>query len=421
MIKPNLTVSAPVSSRSCYGSRSRALIRSLIAMARYDIKIIDQKLGTTPKNALPKEFESIMISNLTTQPDIWVQISEPHVLQKVGKYNIGVTNGTGTDRPTPEAIEGINMMDLVIVPSEHVKNSLAAAVYQTKDNRTNQITGELKLTTKIETLFTGLDISIFNKPTKPCENIQSTLDSISEKNCYLVNGYWEAGSFGHDRNDIGGSIKTFLEAFKNKSAKNQPALIVRTCKGAYSLTDKEDMLNRIRQIRGATETSGTMPNVYLLHGELSAEEMNSLYHHPKVKAMVSFTHGNGFDSSLLEFGITGKPILAPNWSGHLDFLSQFGLLLQGSLQPVDKSALEPKVIAEGANWYYADYGYATGLIKDVDSNYKKHLVKSRKQKQYIKDNFTVDKMNEKLTTLVEDNIPSFKIKVPEIESLETYD
>ena len=421
MIKTNLTISAPVSSRSCYGSRSRSLIRSLVKLDKYDVKIIDQQLGNTPKNALPKEFASMMIPNLTSQPDIWVHVAPSQAFQKVGKYNIGVTRGIEVDRPSPEALEGANRMDLVIVSSQHSMNSFSTAKYETKDTRTNQVTRDLKLNTKIEVLFEGLDLNIFNKPSKPCESIQTTLNSIPEKNCYLIDSDWEKGNFGQDRNDIGGAIRTFLESFKNKSAKNQPALIVKICKGSYSLTDREDMLDRIRQIRSSVDTQTTVPNVYLLHGELSAEEINSLYHHSKVKAMISFTHGESFGKPLLEFGITGKPILVSNWSGPLDFLSDYGLLLQGGLKPVDASALVDHSIVEGCNWYYVDYGYASSVIKDVDSNYKKHLAKSRKQKQHLKDNFTMDKMTEKLSTIVENNIPSFKIEIPKLESLETYD
>ena len=421
MIKPNLTISAPVSSRSERGDRSRDLIHSLVQMDKYDIKILDQQRGTnTPKNALPKEFLSMVVANLTAQPDIWVQVAPPHLLTKVGKYNIGVTEGIGADRPSPEALEGANRMDLVIVPSEHTRQLFTVAGYQTKDNKTQQVTGELKLTTKLEVLFEGLDLSIFNKPAKPCENIHLTMDTIPEKDCYLVVGTWENGEFSHDRKDMGGTIRTFLETFKNKSAKNQPALVVRTSKGSYSLTDREDMLDRIRQVRSSIETTGPVPNVYLLHGELSPKEVNTLNHHSKIKAMISFSHGESFGRSLLEFGITGKPILAPNWSGQLDFLSKYGLLLQGQLSPVHASALEEKITPEGCNWYYIDYGYAMGVIKDVDSNYKKHLAKSRKQKQYVKDNFTLTKMTELFTKQLEDNVPSFEIELPKLEELETY-
>ena len=421
MIKPNLVISAPASSRSGYGDHARDLIRSLIAMDKFSIGILDQPWGSCPRNAMPQEFSKMVIPQLTAKPDVWIQVTVPSEFQPVGKYNIGITAGMETTMVSPEWLEGVNRMDLVIVPSEHAKKVFENTKYQGKDPNTQQVTSELVLTTKIEVLFEGLDLSVFNKFSKYPESICSSLDTIPEKNCYLMVGHWLNGEFGHDRKDTGGTLRTFLEAFKNKASKNQPALVIKTSSAGYSVTDRENMLDRIRQIRSSIETSGTVPNVYLLHGDLSSEEMNGLYHHPKIKAMVSFTKGESFGRSLLESGITGKPILASNWSGHLDFLSEHGLLLQGQLQPVHKSAQWEKVIIEGSSWYYVDYGYAMGVIKDVESNYKKHLAKSRKQKQYIKDNFTLDKMTELFTKQVENNVPSFEPKVPKLESLQTYE
>jgi len=421
MIKPNLVISAPASSRSGYGDHARDLIRSLIAMDKFSIGILDQPWGSCPRNAMPQEFSKMVIPQLTAKPDVWIQVTVPSEFQQVGKYNIGITAGMETTMVSPEWLQGVNRMDLVIVPSEHAKKVFENTKYQGKDPNTQQVTSELVLDTKIEVLFEGLDLSVFNKFQKYPESICSSLDTIPEKNCYLMVGHWLNGDFGHDRKDTGGTLRTFLEAFKNKASKNQPALIIKTSSAGYSVTDRENMLDRIRQIRSSVETSGTVPNVYLLHGDLSSEEMNGLYHHPKIKAMVSFTHGEGFGRPLLEFGITGKPILASNWSGHLDFLSEHGLLLQGQLQPVHKSAQWEKVIIEGSSWYYVDYGYAMGVIKDVESNYKKHLAKSRKQKQYIKDNFTLDEMTKLFTKQVENNVPSFEPKVPKLEALQTYE
>ena len=64
-----------------------------------------------------------------------------------------------------------------------------------------------------------------------------------------------------------------------------------------------------------------MPNVYLLHGDLTDKELNSLYNHNKVKVHITFTKGEGFGRPLLEASLTGKPIIAPGWSGHMDFLN----------------------------------------------------------------------------------------------------
>ena len=56
--------------------------------------------------------------------------------------------------------------------------------------------------------------------------------------------------------------------------------------------------------------------MYILHGEFTDSEMNSLYNHPKIKCMVSTTHGEGYGRPLQEATMTGLPVLASEveWS-----------------------------------------------------------------------------------------------------------
>jgi len=132
--------------------------------------------------------------------------------------------------------------------------------------------------------------------------------------------------------------------------------------------------------------------------------MNSLYNHPKVKAMVSFTKGEGFGRPLMEFGITGKPIIASGWSGQLDFLKpEHCILLPGQLTKVDRSAADRFILQE-AQWFTVNYQYASNVLKDLEKNYKKYLENSRKQPKYIKDNFSLDKMTEKFTEILSKNV-----------------
>jgi hypothetical protein len=133
--------------------------------------------------------------------------------------------------------------------------------------------------------------------------------------------------------------------------------------------------------------------------------------------MITFTHGEGFGRPLLEFSVTGKPVIYSNWSGHIDFLSEYGIPLAGELQAIDKSAVVKDMILADSKWFYVNYGYASGAIKDVHKNYKKHLEKSRKQTQYVKDYFTLDKMTELFTKQIEQNVPSFEIKIPKLETI----
>ena len=102
--------------------------------------------------------------------------------------------------------------------------------------------------------------------------------------------------------------------------------------------DKEKILDKIDSLRKTVK--GKLPNVYLLHGEISDKQMNYLYNHPKVKSMVSFTKGEGYGRPLLEFSTTGKPVIATGWSGHTDFLDgEYSVLLRGRLDKVHNDSV----------------------------------------------------------------------------------
>jgi glycosyltransferase involved in cell wall biosynthesis len=141
-------------------------------------------------------------------------------------------------------------------------------------------------------------------------------------------------------------------------------------------------------------TGSGCPNVYLLHGELTDEEMNGLYNHPKVKAHVSFTKGEGFGRPLLEASVSGKPVIASNWSGHLDFLNpNYSTLLPGSLQPVHKSAQWKGVINEGTQWFYVNYPNAGRVLRDVFKSYKSYIEGARRQAYTSRTQFSIEQMN----------------------------
>jgi glycosyltransferase involved in cell wall biosynthesis len=152
--------------------------------------------------------------------------------------------------------------------------------------------------------------------------------------------------------------------------------------------------------------------VYLLHGEFTDEEMNSLYNHSKVKAMISLTKGEGFGRPLLEFSLTKKPILASGWSGHLDFLNpEFTTLLKGKLMNVDQSALVPNMILPESQWFQPDAGNVGTALKDMVKNYKKYATLGKRQAHYSKTNFSWEKMDELLSSYLDKNIPNFPKQV----------
>lgn len=402
-MKKLCVVSCPIATRSGYGSRSRDLVRSLIETKgeEWDIKILPQRWGNTPQNALTSEDTDLTSRLITGQmnqkPDVWMQITIPSEFQPVGHFNIGISAVIETTNASPDFIEGCNRMDLTIVSSEHSKTTLTA-VYDKLDEKSKQKVGEVKLTKPVEVLFEGFDPSIYDNKAEVHQSVNEVMGNIKESFAYLFVGHWLQGNIGHDRKNVSGLIHTFFNTFKNK--KNKPALILKTSITAPGITNVHELRKRIEMIKGMID-SKNLPNVYILDGDLSDEEMNSLYNHPKVKAHVSFTRGEGFGRPLLESCVSGKPIIASNWSGHLDFLnSEFNFLVGGELQNVDKSAAN-KWILQDSQWFTINYGEASGVMKWVYDNYKKAVERSRKNRKYVKDNFTFDNMSSKLSQILD--------------------
>jgi len=422
IMKEILVFQGPLSSRSGYGDHARDLVRSLIAMDRFDIKIIDLRWGDCPRNALTHDDVDItskfLTANMETQPDIFVQLSVPNEFQKIGKYNIGITAGIETTNCAAAWLEGCNRMDLVIVPSNHAKHVFEKTFYDRMNKQTKQKDGELRCTTPIEVLFEGADLNVWKKTSEISKTVDDKLSTIPEDFCFLYVGHWLQGDEGHTRKDTGGIIRTFCNTFKGGAYKKRPALIVKTSSATFSVIDREQMLVKIRAIRN---TIVNPPNVYLLHGDLEQIELNSLYNHPKVKAHVSFTKGEGFGRPLLESSLSGKPVISTNWSGHIDFLSPHSILLPGEVKQVHPSAVIDGIIMPESGWFYINYNYASKILKDVFKHYKKYLPAAMKQLGHSKKNFSLDKMNSDFKSLITSHIQkqpeAVQLKLPKLEKV----
>jgi len=412
-MKPLVLVTAPVGTRSGYGSHSRDICRSLIAIDKFDVKIWPVRWGGTPQNALDEgDPNDVLIiermldnPNMDRQPDIHFHIVVPNEFQTMGKYNIGITAGLETTICPPEWIEGLNRMDLNIVPASFIKESISKIVFDKHDQNTKQKIGEIKCDTPIEVLFEGADTNIY-KPTKEfSKDLVDTLKEIEEDFSFLFVGHWLQGGLGNDRKDLGMLIKTFLETFKNKL--KQPSLILKTSGASPSILDREDILTKVNQIKDTVD--GKLPNIYVLHGDLSDEEMNGLYNHPKVKAHVSFTHGEGFGRPLLEASLSEKLIIAPNWSGHVDFLNdKDAILLPGGLNDVKKESFPKNMYVEGAQWFTVNYNYASKTLKEVYDNYSKYTIKAKRLAIKNQTKFSLDAMTKKFEEILDKYLPKFE-------------
>jgi len=372
----SVIIASPVATQSGYGHHAREVIANLIEQRgkEWDIKLLSLPWGHTPFTyPIPQDWNQRIIPlPLTSQPDIWVQITVPNEFQAVGKYNIGVTAGTEGDICPEKWIENLNTMQLVIVPSEFTKQ-----VFINTSQKHNK-----PITTRIEVIPEYFDETIYTN------NVQSQLEileQIPETFAFLSVGHWLQGQIGEDRKNISGLLHCFFNTYKNQ--KDAPALILKSSGATYSVMDRMEIENKITQIQDMFGNV-KLPNVYLLHGDLADEEMNMLYNHPKVKAMISFTKAEGFGRPLLEFSTTSKPIIAPHYSGQADFLKKdFICALPGGLTDIHGSARNEFLI-EGAKWFTPDYGYAGKMMKEVQKNYKKWQELAKRQRYFVNSTFT---------------------------------
>ena len=426
-MKPLFIISCPIDTYSGYGARSRDLVKSIIKSNKYDVKVLPQRWGNCPWGFIEDHSEEWGFltphllpqgNQLPKQPEIWAQITVPNEFQRVGKFNIGITAGIETTICHGSWVEGLNRMDLNLVSSNHSKNVFESMNFEKKDDKGNHL-GFIKIEKPIEVIFEGIELEKFF-PLKSKSTID--LSEIKESFAYLFVGHWMQGSIGEDRKNVGLLLKSFYETFKNK--KKTPALILKCSGAGASYMDRDFILDKIQQVKSSIKAD-SLPNVYLLHGEFTDGEMNELYNHSKVKAMLSLTKGEGFGRPLLEFSLVKKPIISTNWSGHLDFLDKnFTTLVDGELKKVHPSAAVKDVLMEEGEWFAPNLMEVSSHLQNMFSNYENYTKGAMLQYHRSKNKFSFAKMCELIDKILTQSIPDFpkelklnlpKLKKPKLE------
>jgi glycosyltransferase involved in cell wall biosynthesis len=370
------------------------LLQALYEMDMFEIKIDSCMWGSTPMTALEdnlfhKWIESNIVSQLEKTPDIYVQVTVPNEFQRVGKFNIGVTAGIETTIAPKDWVDGCNRMDLIIATSTFSKDVLLQTVYNENEQNTGKLITQHKINKQIEVLFEGVDTTIYN-------NVYNNIDiDIKEDFAYLFVGHWLKGDTGQDRKDVGMLIRCFADAFKG--VEDRPGLVLKTSSATFSIKERESFRKRIEDLVKDIENP---PSIYLLFGDLTNEEMNNLYNHPKIKSMVTITKGEGFGRPLLEFTMTGKPVIASNWSGHKDFLPMDkAIMIGGKLTEVHESAVDTFILKD-SKWFTANYGEVVEVFKLVYKDYDKFLEKSEMLRDENLGRFSMEKMKDKFKDII---------------------
>ena len=291
--------------------------------------------------------------------------------------------------------------------TEHIQYS----VYNENDKVSGKLIKQHKIEVPLEILHEGVDTSIYN-------NIPNDFKlDIEEDFAYLFVGHWLTGKIGHDRKDVGMLIKCFCESFND--VEDRPALILKTSSATFSVKQREHLRSKITDI---TKHYSNPPSIYLLFGQLTDGEMNGLYNHPKVKSMVTITKGEGYGRPLLEYTMTGKPVIASNWSGHKDFLPMDkAVMIGGKLVEVDESATNDFIL-KTSKWFTANYSEVVEVFKIVHRDYETFLEKSESLRTENLEKFSIESITEKFKTIMEpllvEKPKQVKLNIPQLKKIE---
>ncbi len=396
-MKKTIVIQAPVDSYSGYGARARDFIRQFIKIyeSKYNILLFNTTWGGTPNGFIDShlnqwEFLKIHMAekevlNIVTK-DVFMHFGIPSEMPQRGQFNlqINVTAGIQTDAYPFDWIKGMNRSDVVIFSSNHGR----ITAQSTKFMQNNEVVLQVSTDVVLDVIQQGSDLSIYNSE-YVIHNTQldEQLNNIPQDFLFLITGNLIQTGYKQDRKDIYTTIKVIADTFKNKQRK--PGLLIKTNLINNSVMDKNKVLSIIYDIIGQNCGIG----VYLLHGELTDREMSQLYNHEKVKSLVSFTHGQGYGRPIQQFALTGKPVLASNCSGIIDFLSYPHVLLRGNVTPI----VNPnQFFIRGAKWFTVDYDYAKVKLLQIFKQYNKNKQKTTKHLSQLKNRVSLQAMNRKI-------------------------
>ena len=404
-MKARIVVRGPVLSMSGYGEQSRFALRALRKHEdKFDIHIIPIPWGNTNwinDNDEERQWmdhhirrtAALLHAEENPQFDMSLQITIPNEWEDLARVNVGYTAGIETTRVAPGWIEKANMMDRIIVVSNHAKNVFVNSAYDAHNKNTGEKM-EIRLQTPIE---------VVSYPVRNFEKDESfDLDLAHDFN-YLLMAQWS------DRKNIENTIRWFVE----ENIDQEVGLVIKTNSQANCKIDREFTLEeRLKPL--LSEYSDRKCKVYLLHGDMSPQELTGLYQHPKIKCMISLTHGEGYGLPLFEAAYNGMPIIAPGWSGQCDFLyaqvagpgggkkKMRGLFSEVlfDIAPVQKRALWKGVIEEGSMWCFPQEGSFKMKLRKARNKYDKALKDAQALQEYLLENFKEDKIYDQFAEYV---------------------
>tara|TARA_Y100000593_G_scaffold63811_1_gene117881 strand:+ start:157 stop:1320 length:1164 start_codon:yes stop_codon:yes gene_type:complete len=335
-MKKKVIIRAPLLSLSGYGTHSRQIFRWLLTRDDLDVYTQPVPWGRTSWMVNP-DMEGGLVGEImkrTTQKseaDISFQVQLPNEWDpNLAKTNIGVSAYVETDVCNSSWVnDNSNFMDMIIVPSNHVK--------QTIEN-----SGVHRVPIKV------IPESFYDCILKETPDLPLSLDTDFN---FLILGQLTGQNPENDRKNVFYTVKWLCEVFADDP---NVGIIVKSNSGSNSRIDRGITHSVFEKLVGDVR-KGPYPKIHFLHGELTHEEICGLYRHPKVKALLSLTRGEGYGLPLLEAAACDLPVIATNWSGHLDFLNNGKWLkVESTLQTVHGSRIDGQIFVPGSKWACPD-------------------------------------------------------------------
>lgn len=342
----------PVQTASGYGVHARMLLKALDESGKFDITVMSVPWGVTPliyddspAQRRIRELAAKFNPTVPTEFDISVQVTIPNEFMKLAKKNVGVTAGIETNRVAQLWQQKCNeVCDVVVVPSVHSARGFTQGIYGAEKGPS-----QVLLRKPLYILPEWVDGSVFNTNPVEAENLAASLSDMPDFN-FIAVGLGLDKADGEDRKNFALLIKWFCEQFKGNP---NVGLVLKLSMVNASPVDFKNIRTRIQAIKAQTGC-GQFPKIKLIHGRLSDLELAALYKHPKVKAFITTTHGEGYGLPIIEAAACGLPVIATNWSGHLDFLRIDGknkfVPIDFELKPIPPSCAWKDVMEAGTVW-----------------------------------------------------------------------
>ena len=390
-MKKKIIVVGPALSQTGYGEQCRFALRALMSNQEdFDVYLKPVPWGKSswiPFDSEDRNWIDMLIRKTMLYGqsngnfDASLQITIPNEWDKVAPINIGYTAGIETTKVSPEWIEKSRLMDRIITISNHSKNVYLETSYDARMSDSNEI-----FKVRCET---PIDVVHYGVRSHKQEDVKIDLDYDFN---FLAVAQWGP------RKNLENTVRWWIEEFKDEEV----GLVVKTNLYKTSIIDREHTLERMKRV--ISDYKDTKCKVYLIHGNMTAGELTGLYRHPKIKCMVSLTHGEGFGLPLFEAAYNELPVIAPDWSGHKDFLyapkkhkkkgktitkvkAHFGKV-DYNIKPIQKEVVWKGVLQQDSSWCYAKKESYMSRLRDVYSNYNRYKNQSKSLKKSLVNNFS---------------------------------